>query len=190
LKLADNDRSNDRKPVKAPGASSAGVSKPPTNLDVVGSAGSTDKKKKRNRRNKPAKAKVDGADNKPKPKQQGADSAVAPGKRNRDDDAEIVTAVPSFVEPAKRALTEAEQQYRSQVFTNTPFTDVPGLSEASLRAIKQFGFPTMTRIQALAIPAALQGKDVLIRAKTGHGKTLAFGVPLFECLLASRGGQG
>ncbi len=48
----------------------------------------------------------------------------------------------------------------------------------------------MTRIQALALPAALKGTDVLIKAKTGHGKTLAFGIPLFEFLLANRGAQG
>jgi superfamily II DNA/RNA helicase len=89
-------------------------------------------------------------------------------------------------------LTPAEEHYRALVFTKTPFTDVkPNVSDASLRAIKEIGFPCMTRVQALAIPAALGGKDVLISARTGHGKTLAFGIPLFEALLKeTSGAQG
>ncbi|NMH66519.1 DEAD/DEAH box helicase [Shewanella salipaludis] len=41
---------------------------------------------------------------------------------------------------------------------------------------------TPTRIQQLAIPVALQGKDLLALAQTGSGKTLAFGLPLLHAL--------
>jgi ATP-dependent RNA helicase RhlE len=41
---------------------------------------------------------------------------------------------------------------------------------------------TPTRIQQLAIPAALAGQDVLALAQTGSGKTLAFGLPLLQRL--------
>jgi superfamily II DNA/RNA helicase len=37
-------------------------------------------------------------------------------------------------------------------------------------------------IQALAIPDALVGKDILGRAPTGSGKTLAFGLPMLARL--------
>ncbi|UBO73583.1 DEAD/DEAH box helicase [Aeromonas rivuli] len=41
---------------------------------------------------------------------------------------------------------------------------------------------TPTRIQQLAIPAALAGQDLLALAQTGSGKTLAFGLPLLQGL--------
>ncbi|MBV7439099.1 DEAD/DEAH box helicase [Aeromonas sp. sif2416] len=41
---------------------------------------------------------------------------------------------------------------------------------------------TPTRIQQLAIPAALAGQDLLALAQTGSGKTLAFGLPLLQRL--------
>ena len=42
------------------------------------------------------------------------------------------------------------------------------------------GIGRMTVVQAAAIPAALEGRDVLAKAKTGSGKTLAFLLPVFE----------
>ena len=155
------------------------LAKPPTNLDAPPEDRSNPKKKRRNRnKKKKAAATSTGANVKrTREELEGEDEKQSP-------DEEVTETKP------KKTLTEAEQAYRAQVFTDVPFTDVEGLSDASLRAIKQFGFPTMTRIQALAIPAALKGRDVLIRAKTGHGKTLAFGVPLFECLLGTNNAQG
>ncbi|MFH1788885.1 MAG: DEAD/DEAH box helicase [Candidatus Altiarchaeota archaeon] len=42
------------------------------------------------------------------------------------------------------------------------------------------GFTEMTAIQALALPIALEGKDMIGQAKTGTGKTLTFAVPIIE----------
>src|SRR4030081_3711352 len=44
-------------------------------------------------------------------------------------------------------------------------------------------FSTPTPVQAVAIPQALEGKDVLATAQTGTGKTLAFLIPVIEHLL-------
>jgi len=44
------------------------------------------------------------------------------------------------------------------------------------------GFEVPTPIQALAIPPAMEGKDVLGIAQTGTGKTGAFGIPLLRAL--------
>ena len=48
----------------------------------------------------------------------------------------------------------------------------------------------MTRIQRIAIPHALAGRDVLGAAKTGSGKTLAFLIPTLERLYRERWGEG
>ncbi|TYG60419.1 hypothetical protein ES288_D07G067000v1 [Gossypium darwinii] len=57
-----------------------------------------------------------------------------------------------------------------------------GLSEPTIKAIKEMGFQFMTQIQARAIPPLMVGKDVLGAARTGSGKTLAFLVPAVELL--------
>lgn len=57
-----------------------------------------------------------------------------------------------------------------------------GLSPALLRAVSARAYLTPTPIQAAAIPAVLQGCDVLGSAQTGSGKTLAFALPLLQPL--------
>src|SRR4051812_46373416 len=59
-----------------------------------------------------------------------------------------------------------------------------GLSPPMLRALKQVRYLTPSPIQAELIPAALEGRDVIGQAKTGTGKTAAFGIPLIEMLEA------
>lgn len=51
------------------------------------------------------------------------------------------------------------------------------------RALQMQGIDTPTEIQSAAIPAALQGKDVLATAQTGTGKTLSFLLPMYIYLL-------
>ena len=53
-----------------------------------------------------------------------------------------------------------------------------GLPQPILQALDDAGYVTPTEIQALAIPPALEGRDVLGRAKTGTGKTAAFALPI------------
>jgi len=57
-----------------------------------------------------------------------------------------------------------------------------GLSDTMLQALKNVRYLTPTPIQAAFIPEALEGLDVIGQAKTGTGKTAAFGIPLIEML--------
>ena len=57
-----------------------------------------------------------------------------------------------------------------------------GLSEALLRDLVSAGYKDPTPIQAKAIPAGLEGRDVLGCAQTGTGKTAAFVIPMIERL--------
>ena len=52
------------------------------------------------------------------------------------------------------------------------------LSDPIQRALDDAGYETPTEIQARAIPPALEGRDILGRAKTGTGKTAAFAIPI------------
>jgi ATP-dependent RNA helicase RhlE len=59
-----------------------------------------------------------------------------------------------------------------------------GLAPALAQRVAAIGWATPTAIQAAAIPAVLQGRDVLGLAATGSGKTAAFLLPLLQRLLA------
>jgi len=60
------------------------------------------------------------------------------------------------------------------------------LAEPLLQAVKKIGFEHPTPVQEQAIPLALAYKDLLVSAKTGSGKTVAFLLPLLQRLLNSR----
>jgi superfamily II DNA/RNA helicase len=49
-----------------------------------------------------------------------------------------------------------------------------------VQALDQVGITTPFPIQAMAIPIALTGTDMIGQARTGTGKTLAFGIPLLQ----------
>jgi ATP-dependent RNA helicase DeaD len=55
-----------------------------------------------------------------------------------------------------------------------------GLDPRIVAAIESMGFDQPTPIQREAIPTLLSGRDVLGRARTGSGKTAAFGLPMLE----------
>ena len=65
--------------------------------------------------------------------------------------------------------------------------DMLGLAPALNNNLKAMGFQEPTPIQNKAIPLAMDGHDILGLAQTGTGKTLAFGLPLINQLLAQPG---
>ena len=64
-----------------------------------------------------------------------------------------------------------------------------GLGPSILRGIAAAGFTEPRPIQDQAIPAALEGRDILGLAQTGTGKTAAFALPVLERLLSTKGGH-
>ena len=64
-----------------------------------------------------------------------------------------------------------------------------GLSKPILDAIAEQGYETPSPIQVQAIPAVLQGKDVMGAAQTGTGKTAGFTLPILERLSKGRPAQ-
>src|SRR6476646_9060765 len=55
-----------------------------------------------------------------------------------------------------------------------------GVRPSILRALAEAKFTTPSEIQALLIPRALAGVDILGQARTGTGKTAAFGIPILQ----------
>ncbi|WP_050613467.1 DEAD/DEAH box helicase [Bacillus testis] len=59
------------------------------------------------------------------------------------------------------------------------FKEFP-LHEEIQRAIEELGYQQPTDVQARVIPLALEKKDLIVKSKTGSGKTAAFAIPLCE----------
>ncbi|MCP9337328.1 DEAD/DEAH box helicase [Stutzerimonas xanthomarina] len=57
-----------------------------------------------------------------------------------------------------------------------------GLSEALAGAVEAAGYTQPTPVQQRAIPAVLQGRDLMVAAQTGTGKTGGFALPVLEIL--------
>ena len=58
-----------------------------------------------------------------------------------------------------------------------------GLDSRLLHGIAKQNFQVPTLVQTKAIPLALEGRDVLARAKTGSGKTAAYLLPILQSIL-------
>ena len=71
---------------------------------------------------------------------------------------------------------------------NMNFSEL-NLAPAILKAVLEQGYDTPTPIQAQAIPAVLEGRDLLGGAQTGTGKTAAFTLPMLHRLSMSRSAQ-
>ena len=65
--------------------------------------------------------------------------------------------------------------------TTTEFSSLP-LTAEFIANLKSLDYQSMTPIQQQSLPAILQGKDVKAQAKTGSGKTAAFGIALLHQL--------
>ncbi|MCB9745561.1 MAG: DEAD/DEAH box helicase, partial [Alphaproteobacteria bacterium] len=81
-----------------------------------------------------------------------------------DDDDEHVAATPG-----------QRNDYRS----GRLFEDFP-ISAELIRGLHEMGYVEATKVQSESIEPALAGKDMVVRAKTGTGKTSAFGIPILE----------
>lgn len=62
---------------------------------------------------------------------------------------------------------------------NDKFSSLP-ISSAQIANLDSLGYKKMTAIQAQSLPHVLKGADLIAQAKTGSGKTAAFGIGLLE----------
>ncbi|MDG1983357.1 MAG: DEAD/DEAH box helicase [Planctomycetota bacterium] len=96
--------------------------------------------------------------------------------------------------PRRSAGRDAAPKTNKNITPLTPTLEPPdiesfeefSLAENIQSAIKGMGITKPTPIQALAIEPVLQGKDVIAKAETGTGKTLAFGAPMMSKIDPSR----
>ncbi|WP_373044569.1 DEAD/DEAH box helicase [Vulgatibacter sp.] len=87
--------------------------------------------------------------------------------------------------PASEATepTSEETTPSSEYQSDVTFAELP-LSDEIKRSIADRGYTHPTPVQAQAIPKVIEGKDLIVRSKTGTGKTAAFSIPVLERLPA------
>ena len=79
----------------------------------------------------------------------------------------------------KTTSTDPQQTFSTDIL----FAERSDLHHLSKRAVTEMGLVSMTEIQARTFEAAATGRDVLGRARTGTGKTVAFLLPAIERIL-------
>ena len=91
--------------------------------------------------------------------------------------------------------SEIDQESAGVPANGVPASEVPssaktfrdfGIAEPICAALEAEGITTAFPIQALTLPVALDGHDLIGQARTGTGKTLAFGIPILERLDLTR----
>ena len=93
---------------------------------------------------------------------------------------------PMRVRVSPRA-SEVSRAFRASSRDLMPFASF-GLHSDLVRGLRELGFTRPTPIQQEAIPAAMEGRDVLACAMTGSGKTAAFLLPILHRLHGKRRG--
>lgn len=87
-------------------------------------------------------------------------------------------------------MTTASIETESPTTAEAPassFDELP-LNEPIRRAIEEMGWTEPTPVQIETYPLAVDGKDLIVQARTGTGKTGAFGIPLIDRLVRAGGG--
>ena len=95
--------------------------------------------------------------------------------------------VPDTITDNNHVQPEADPGDQPEAGAKT-FRDL-GVAEPICAALEGAGITTAFPIQALALPIALDGQDLIGQARTGTGKTLAFGIALLQGLEQVPGGQ-
>lgn len=96
-------------------------------------------------------------------------------KRKAEDNIEPAVAAPETEQPEAKSET-------TPAVADPTFADL-GLDPRLVQAIAKQNFEKPTLVQRTAIPLALDGQDVLAKAKTGSGKTLAYILPVLQSIL-------
>jgi len=117
------------------------------------------------------------------------DTPVETAENETNSDA--VTQDETTQEPIEAAEANTEEQPKKGDYkSGRKFTEFP-LSERLLQGLADMNYEEATQVQAATIEAGVAGRDMVVRAKTGTGKTCAFCVPMVEKVIeGSRYVQG
>ena len=150
------------------------VRKKKTTKKTDGEAEAAEKPK---RRRKKKVVKADDGEEKPKPRRK--------KKTTKKVEAEAAEAAPEATEAAAEATADAPAENPNELVVKSDydsarkFSEFP-LSPEVLKSIAEHGYETATGVQAATLEPALAGRCLVVRSKTGTGKTAAFCIPMVE----------
>ncbi|XVE57849.1 hypothetical protein DITRI_Ditri04bG0123300 [Diplodiscus trichospermus] len=98
------------------------------------------------------------------------------------DFSEQVDLLRKELEKKKLAKIEEKKGEGETVYSKKRF-DESGISPLTVKALSAAGYFQMTQVQEATLSVCLEGKDALVKAKTGTGKTAAFLLPAIETVL-------
>lgn len=93
-----------------------------------------------------------------------------------------MTNIHTFFDNATQTPSPVETPIQTDEKPDVSAFEVLGLSKTLLKSIAKTGYTTPTPIQAQSIPLAIAGRDLLLSAQTGSGKTAAFVLPILQLL--------
>ncbi|XP_019460872.1 PREDICTED: DEAD-box ATP-dependent RNA helicase 31-like isoform X2 [Lupinus angustifolius] len=99
-----------------------------------------------------------------------------------EEDDEILSKSKTALFGNEKTTPRAASSGGSESYLSDTRFDQCSVSPLSLKAVKDAGYEKMTVVQAATLPIILQGKDVLAKARTGTGKTVAFLLPSIEAV--------
>ena len=89
-----------------------------------------------------------------------------------------------------QATTNPNPNPNTQAAAPSGAFDALGLSPQLLKAVLDAGYTTPTPVQAQAIPAVIEGRDLMVCSQTGSGKTAAFMLPAIERMTRAQRSPG
>mmetsp|Transcript_247 Transcript_247/g.386 ORF Transcript_247/g.386 Transcript_247/m.386 type:complete len:726 (-) Transcript_247:806-2983(-) len=137
---------------------------------------SKSKKEKKEKKEK-RKEKKDKKDKKRK-RSESSDSSSAEEKETKGKEPEVKKT-------KKLSEPEAEKTEENPLMKGAKPISEFDVSSATVGALKKRGIESLFEIQVKTFPVIMEGKDVIGRARTGMGKTLAFALPVIERLIKS-----
>ncbi|XP_060173112.1 probable DEAD-box ATP-dependent RNA helicase 48 isoform X2 [Lycium barbarum] len=79
--------------------------------------------------------------------------------------------------------TEEEGEDEKETILSSKRFDEYDVSALTVKALTEAGYVQMTKVQEATLTACLEGKDALVKARTGTGKSAAFLLPAIETVL-------
>ncbi|KAL0312630.1 UNVERIFIED_CONTAM: putative DEAD-box ATP-dependent RNA helicase 48 [Sesamum radiatum] len=102
---------------------------------------------------------------------------------DEDDLSQQVEAIRQEVSQRKSMQEDGKEKDEEESILSTKRFDECDVSPLTIRALTEAGYEQMTRVQEATLSACLEGKDALVKARAGTGKSLAFLLPAIETVL-------
>ncbi|KAK4488258.1 hypothetical protein RD792_004005 [Penstemon davidsonii] len=108
---------------------------------------------------------------------------------DEDDLSQQVEAIRKVVSERRSMQEDEREMTEEESILSTKRFDECDVSPFTVRALTEAGYVQMTSVQEATLSACLEGKDVMVKARAGTGKSIAFLLPAIETVLKASSGS-